>query len=62
MYYWMAWHTKYLKYSEYRLLGHGKNLLKGIMRSIIIIIYVISIPALKNNNLEDYIGELEKIV
>lgn len=32
------------------------------MRSIIIIIYVISIPALKNNNLDNYIGELEKIV
>ena len=30
-----------------------KNLLKGVMRFIIVIIYMISIYVLKTNNLED---------
>lgn len=33
-----------------------------MINSIIIIAYVISTYALKNNNVEDYIGELEKVL
>lgn len=39
-----------------------KSLLREVMRLIKIIVYVLSKYAVQNNNLEDYIGELEKII